>query len=147
MVTNVKASQHVTVGHDGPRADLPRIWAPLGGSLGLRGGCCKEGGARYEYMNLVFRGSTGQEGRQDKRDQVDYSSPNSSEQKARGSAGKTAQQSKEKRGGRGCSDNDFRFKGVEWTGPPCRELTLCSQWWHAKPFRQRVLKISLGGIL
>lgn len=110
MVTNVKASQHVTVGHDSPRADLPRIWAPLGGSLVLRGGCCKEGGARYEYMNLVFRGSTGQEEDNLKRDQVDYSSPNSSEQKARGSAGKTAQHSKEKRGGVGAATTIFGLK-------------------------------------
>ncbi|KAF3059113.1 hypothetical protein CFAM422_011569 [Trichoderma lentiforme] len=48
--------------------------------------------------------------RQDKRDQVDYSSPNSSEQKARGSAGKTAQHCKEKRGGVGAATTIFGLK-------------------------------------
>ncbi|KAL7813280.1 hypothetical protein V8C44DRAFT_328087 [Trichoderma aethiopicum] len=93
--------------------------------------------------------------------------------KARGSAGKTAQQKGQReqegkgRGGvsaaKGTILADLVFY-LQYQQPPdlqqvglfllvlkggrespCRELTLCSQWRRAKPFRQRVLKISLGG--
>lgn len=104
-----------------PVPTYPEYGLPLGGSLVLRGVAAMEGGARYEHMNLVFRGSTGQEDTQ-REDQVDYSRPQRSEQKGARISGQNGTAQQGKKGGCGCSDNDFRFKGVEWTGPPMSRI-------------------------
>ncbi|EHK23432.1 uncharacterized protein TRIVIDRAFT_64123 [Trichoderma virens Gv29-8] len=81
------------MGHDSPRADLPRIWAPLGGD---------------------------QLGKKKKRLITAHSDKRRADQRAKRHS--TGCRKGQKKGGRGCSDDAFWFKGVEPTGSPMSRI-------------------------